>query len=262
MSPPHGSQEDPGAQPGPLADSARVEAFSDGVFAIAITLLVLDLKAPASRGAVLHGLLAQWPAYLAYLASFGYIGVIWVNHHNLFTRIARVSGGLLWRNLGLLLATSVLPFPAAVVGAAFQYPSLAGQRTAIVFYALVGAASAATWLLLFHYLSRTPALLKDQGYTAFFAGERRRAVFGVALYALSALAAVWYPAAGLAIACVLPVFYGLTSTGWRSSGSGLPPAPVPADGPLPAAAPPGPARPGIIRRCLCGQDRPCLRRAE
>jgi uncharacterized membrane protein len=83
-----GAGSEPPSAPGPLAESTRVEAFSDGVFAIAITLLVLDLKAPASRGAVLHDLLAEWPAYVAYLASFGYIGVIWVNHHYLFTRIA------------------------------------------------------------------------------------------------------------------------------------------------------------------------------
>jgi uncharacterized membrane protein len=198
----------------PLAESTRVEAFSDGVFAIAITLLVLDLKAPASRGAVLHDLLGQWPTYVAYLASFGYIGVIWVNHHNLFTRIALVNGALLWRNLALLLATSVLPFPTAVVGSAFQYGNPGDESTAIVFYALVGAAAAATWLVLFHFLSRAPYLLQDETHIVFFAAERRRAVFGVTLYALSAVAAVWYPVAGLVIACVLPVFYGVTSTGW------------------------------------------------
>jgi uncharacterized membrane protein len=201
--------------PGPLAESTRVEAFSDGVFAIAITLLVLDLKAPARYGLVRHDLLVQWPTYLAYLASFGYIGVIWVNHHNLFTRIARVNGGLLWRNLALLLAMSVLPFPTAVVGSAFQHGSFDDRRTAIVLYALVGAAAALTWLVLFHFLSRAPYLLQDEAHAAFFAGERRRAFFGIALYALSALAALWYPVAGLVIVCILPMFYGLTSTGWR-----------------------------------------------
>jgi uncharacterized membrane protein len=198
----------------PLAESTRVEAFSDGVFAIAITLLVLDLKAPASRGAVTRDLLAQWPAYVAYLASFGYIGVIWVNHHNLFTRIARVSGSLLWRNLALLLTMSVLPFPTAVVASAFQYRDVADERTAVIFYALVAGAAAASWLVLFHFLSRAPYLLADEAHTVFFAAERRRAVFGITLYALSAVIAVWYPLAGLVVACVLPVFYGVTSSGW------------------------------------------------
>ncbi len=217
--------------PGLLAESSRVEAFSDGVFAIAITLLVLDLKAPVSRGAVLHDLLAQWPAYVAYLASFGYIGVIWVNHHNLFTRIARVNGPLLWRNLAVLLTASVLPFPTAVVSSAFQHGNTQDQRTAVVFYGLVGAAAAAAWLALFHFLSRAPHLLEDEAHAAFFAAERHRAVFGVTLYALSALAAAWYPAAGLAIACILPVFYGLTSTGWRFPRSAASSPPTAASGP-------------------------------
>jgi uncharacterized membrane protein len=204
-----------GSAPGLLAESNRVEAFSDGVFAIVITLLILDLKAPASRGAVLHDLLVQWPAYVAYLASFGYVGVIWVNHHNLFTRIARVDGGLLWRNLVLLLATSVLPFPTAVVSSAFQNGSLADRRVALVLYTLAGIAAAATWWVLFHYLSRAPRLLKDEADAGFFARERHRALVGVGSYAVAGLAAVWYPVAGLVVLCVLPMFYGATSAGWR-----------------------------------------------
>ena len=206
-----------GAYRGPFAESSRVEAFSDGVFAIAVTLLVLDLRAPEHRGTVLRDLLAQWPAYVAYLASFAYIGVIWVNHHQLFTRIARVSAGLLWLNLALLLTTSVLPFPTAVVGSAFQVGDRADQSASLVFYAGVGAAAAASWLLLFHFLSRAPHLLEDEAHAVFFARERHRAVVGITLYAISALCAVWYPVAGLTIACVLPVFYGITSAGLRST---------------------------------------------
>jgi TMEM175 potassium channel family protein len=200
-----------------LTESNRVEAFSDGVFAIVITLLVLDLKAPATRGAMLHDLLAQWPAYLAYLASFAYVGVIWINHHNLFTRIAWVNGGLLWRNLALLGAMSVLPFPTAVVSSAFQLRSHSDERTALILYGIVGVASAATWLLLFHFLSRSPRLLEREAHTAFFAGERHRAVIGVIAYAVAAACALWLPVAGLVIICVLPVFYGVTSSGWRRS---------------------------------------------
>jgi uncharacterized membrane protein len=84
----------------PLAESSRVEAFSDGVLAIAITLLVLDLHTASEPGRVGHDILQQWPSYLAYVASFLYIGVVWVNHHSLFTRLGRVDTGLLWCNLG------------------------------------------------------------------------------------------------------------------------------------------------------------------
>jgi len=209
-----------------LAESNRVEAFSDGVFAIAITLLVLDLKAPATKGAILHDLLVQWPAYLAYLASFAYVGVIWINHHNLFTRIARVNDGLLWRNLALLGAMSVLPFPTAVVSSAFQLRSHADERTALILYGIAGVASAATWLLLFHFLSRSPRLLEHEAHATFFAGERKRAVVGVIGYAVVALCAVWLPVAGLVIICVLPVFYGVTSGGWRRRTPPSPPGPA------------------------------------
>jgi uncharacterized membrane protein len=211
-----GGESGSGASRGVFAESGRVEAFSDGVFAVAITLLVLDLRAPAQRGMALHELLAQWPAYLAYLVSFAYVGVIWVNHHQLFTRIARVNAGLLWRNLVLLLTTSVLPFPTAVISSAFQLGDRADESAAVAFYAAVGAMAAAAWLLLFHFLSRTPALLEDEAHAAFFARERHRAVAGITLYAASGVCALWYPVAGLAIACVLPVFYGVTSAGLRS----------------------------------------------
>ena len=116
-----GDRDDAGETRGNrLTGSTRVEAFSDGVLAIVITLLVLNLRAPDKPGEMLTQLLDQWPAYLAYLASFGYVGVIWVNHHQLFTRIAAVDPGMLWRNLALLLVTSVLPFPTAVLSSAFQ----------------------------------------------------------------------------------------------------------------------------------------------
>jgi uncharacterized membrane protein len=218
----HGTlSTDSGGPGGVFAESGRVEAFSDGVFAVAITLLVLGLKAPVHRGTMARDLLAQWPAYVAYLASFAYVGVIWVNHHQLFTRIARVNAGLLWCNLALLLTTSVLPFPTAVVGSAFQVGGSGDQKAALVFYAATGATTAASWLLLFHFLSHTPGLLHDEGQAAFFAQERHRAGAGLLLYAASGLVALWLPVAGLAIACTLPVFYAITNAGLRPPGTGL-----------------------------------------
>src|SRR5258708_3131984 len=109
-----------------LYESARVEAFSDNVMAVAITLLVLDLSFRSSPGHVLADLLRQWPAYLAYLASFGLVGVIWVNHHQMFTRIAAVDTGLLWPNLALLLTLSRLPFPTPVLTSSSSPPGVPG----------------------------------------------------------------------------------------------------------------------------------------
>jgi TMEM175 potassium channel family protein len=199
-----------------LSEPARVEAFSDGVLAIVITLLVLDLRAgPFRPGDMSEHLLRQWPAYLAYFASFGYVGVIWVNHHQLFTRIAAVDLGLLWRNLALLLVTSVLPFPTAVVSSAFQGKNHHDEVTALVFYALLAAVMATTWLLLFHYLATHERLLARRTAPSFFAAERQRALLGMLAYLLAALLALWLPLGSLLIIAMLPVFYGLTSEGWR-----------------------------------------------
>ena len=200
---------------GLLSESGRVEAFSDGVLAIAITLLVLDLSSRSSPGHVGASLLRQWPAYLAYLASFGFIGVIWVNHHQLFTRIAAVDTGLLWRNLALLLTVSVLPFPTAVLSTAFQHGDRSDEMTASVFYGVAGGVAAVAWLALYHYLARNEPLLTRRALAAFFASERRRAWLGVVSYLLAALIALGEPAASLVIFCALPVFYGVTSEGWR-----------------------------------------------
>jgi uncharacterized membrane protein len=206
------ASEAPGPGRSGLSGSARVEAFSDGVLAIVITLLVLDLHAPA--GHMRAHLLQQWPAYLAYLASFGYVGVIWVNHHQLFTRIAAVDPGLLWRNLALLLVTSVLPFPTAVLSSAFQHGNHGDQVTALILYALVAAAMAATWLLLFHYLATNGRLLARHTSPSFFTLERRRALLGLIGYLIAGLAALWLALGSLLIVSVLPLFYGLTSGGW------------------------------------------------
>ena len=209
-----------GQRGGRLSDSARVEAFSDGVLAIVITLLVLSLRAPQGPH-MLAQLLRQWPAYLAYLASFGYVGVIWVNHHQLFTHIGAVDSGLLWLNLALLLVTSVLPFPTVVLGNAFRYGGRTSETVALVLYGIVAAVMSFIWLLVFHYLSNNERLLDRHTLPSFFASERRRALVGVLAYLIAALVAVWLPIVSLFIICVLPVFYGLTTEGWESRSKGL-----------------------------------------
>src|ERR1700759_1438633 len=90
---------------------SRLEAFSDGVFAIAITLLVLDLGVPEpGSGSLGHELLAQWPSYASYVISFLTIGIIWINHHAAFGRLRVVDHSILIWNLALLMTVSVLPF--------------------------------------------------------------------------------------------------------------------------------------------------------
>lgn len=94
----------------PRTDTSRAVAFSDGVLAIVITLLVLDLQPPEHEpGQLLAALLDQWPTYLAYLTSFLYVGVIWLDHKAAFNRISELDRGLQWANLAILLIRSRWP---------------------------------------------------------------------------------------------------------------------------------------------------------
>ena len=92
----------------------RVEAFSDGVIAIIITIMVLELKAPEEPGLV-H-LWRLWPTFLAYVLSFAYVGIYWVNHHRLVSHARHITNGLVWFNLLLLFALSLIPFTTAYLG--------------------------------------------------------------------------------------------------------------------------------------------------
>ena len=99
-------------------DMGRIEAFSDGVFAIAITLLVIEIGVPHIQGegtTLSHALLEQWPSYLGYAISFLQIGVIWANHHNRFRFIARSDHILLFLNILFLMCVAFIPFPTALL---------------------------------------------------------------------------------------------------------------------------------------------------
>src|SRR5881394_1988851 len=93
---------------------ARLEAFSDGVFAIIITIMVLEMKVP--HGGELASLLPLWPVFSSYVLSFVYVGIYWNNHHHLFQAVKHVTGGVLWANLHLLFWLSLFPFVTGWVG--------------------------------------------------------------------------------------------------------------------------------------------------
>jgi len=136
----------------------RVEAFSDGVFAVAATLLIfnitIDKAGPGGLGAAL---LAAWPKYAAYVASFLTIGVMWINHHSLFERIARMNRPLIFLNLLLLMAIVFLPFPTAVLGNNIQ---VAGDaNTAASLYGLNASVIAVLFSGVWTYALTHPDLL-------------------------------------------------------------------------------------------------------
>jgi len=115
-------------------ETARIEAFSDGVFAIAITLLVLDMKVPRALDAgrtLASALGAMWPTYLAFVTSFSTILIMWINHHRMFTLIGRADDRLMFYNGLLLLGVTIVPFPTALVA---EYLRHDGQQTAAAVY--------------------------------------------------------------------------------------------------------------------------------
>jgi uncharacterized membrane protein len=129
----------------PRWDKGRVEVFSDGVFAIAVTLLVLDIGvAPSDYDHLRHALANEWPAYLAYVTSFLTVASVWIAHHSLFSRLRFVDPVLLRLNLLLLMTAAFLPFPTSVLAQALHHGGTA-ERTAVVFY---GAAALLIELLL------------------------------------------------------------------------------------------------------------------
>ncbi len=191
------------------SETARIEAFSDGVFAIAITLLVLDLKVPRglSPGASLSAaLLAQWPSYFAFLTSFLTIGIMWLNHHRLYTLIRRADHVLLLLNGLLLLGVTVVPFPTALVAAYLGAPQ---ERTALVVYSGTFVVIAIFFNGLWHYAAwRLRLLGPDVDGDAVRAQGRQYA--GGPVFYLLAFALAWVsPVASLAVNFALALFFAL-----------------------------------------------------
>lgn len=197
-------------------NTARVEAFSDGVMAIAITLLVLEIRLPAESGeSLLRQLLRLWPSYLAYVASFLTIGVIWLCHHNFFARIRRVNGLLQLGNLLLLFCVGFLPFPTAVLAHHLE-GSPWDARVATAFYGFVAAVQAGAWIVMWVALRRDPALF-EPGYDAeFVRSESRQAWVGFVAFDLIALIGLVSPVAALVLYLLAILGYGITSNGLNS----------------------------------------------
>jgi len=140
--------------------TGRLEAFSDGVFAIAITLLVLEISVPESGFEDLwKGIADQWPSYLAYATSFITIGGMWMAHHGIFRRLASADGMVMRLNLLLLMLVSFLPFPTKLMAEAIDN-STDAERAAVIFYGLVLLAIAVVTSVLWRYAAGHRDLLE------------------------------------------------------------------------------------------------------
>jgi uncharacterized membrane protein len=198
-----------------LSDTDRLETFSDGVFSITITLLVIDIVRPEyEAGHLWQRLVQQWPNYVAFLASFFYVGIIWLNHRAVFSRVRLCDRSLHFANLLLLLTSGLIPFPTALLSVALQNGNASDATVAVEIYAAVGCAMCLSWLALFHIVAIHPYLQEEYVEPSYFPKERQRALLGAVLYAFAAVVGWAYSAsAALLIFLVLPVFYGITSEG-------------------------------------------------
>lgn len=160
-------------------ETSRVEAFSDGVFAIAITLLVLDLKVPRIEGITLgNTLLSQWPVYIAFLISFVTILIMWINHHNLFSHIRSTDGTFLFINGFLLFTVTIVPFPTALLAEYIRYP---GAAIAAAVYAGMFMLNCVSFNILWHYACNN-GLIKEELDKKIIVLIKRQAATGIPLY--------------------------------------------------------------------------------
>ena len=185
----------------------RLEAFSDGVFAIAITLLVLTIPTPKDFNDLGSGLANQWPAYAAYAVSFAVIGIMWTNHHTVFNHFARIDRNLVYLNLALLATVVFVPYPTGIFGEALQRGE--GERTAAVFYSIVMTVNAIAWAAMWLYGSSGRRLLTPE-----FPEEQRRTAtvmftIGTAIYVGTIVVGFVNAYACLAVHGALAVYYAL-----------------------------------------------------
>jgi uncharacterized membrane protein len=199
-------------QPGTQNETARIEAFSDGVFAIAITLLILEIRVPPQTpdGTLRDALLGLWPSYVAFLASFMTIGVMWLNHHRLFSMINKKDDGLIVINLLLLLGITWLPFPTGLLAEHLLGPHL-DQQVAAIIYAGSFFAIAIVFNVMWRYAIRRKIVSEEVNA----AGITRQYALGPIMYAVLVAIAFFSAEWCLAMSIVYALYFALPPSLWR-----------------------------------------------
>ena len=184
--------------------TARLEAFSDGVFAVAITLLVLEIHVPAGEN-LWHDLKEEWPSFASFFVSFWVIGIIWVNHHGVFDHLKRADRGVLYLNLLLLMTVVFIPFSTALM--AEHLKSGADEEVAALVYSGAFLALAVAFGFLWTYITRNREAL---GVELTDEQVRRTTLvflLGNPFYAVAVVCAFISPAAVLVINALLAFYY-------------------------------------------------------
>ena len=203
----------------------RLVAFSDAVFAITVTLLVLEIRPPADYTNLLHGLAALWPSYLAYALTFLFIGQVWANHHVMFDHIRAADRVILLLNTLLLMIAAFLPFTTSVLAGALR--SGHGLRVAVFFYGIAFDATALTFNAVWQYAGRH-RLLSETLDAADATAISRRFQLALAWLTIGALLGLLIPLLGVAVIAAFNVYYWLPIRG--ESPRAQPSSSAPTDG--------------------------------
>jgi uncharacterized membrane protein len=185
----------------------RVVAFSDGVMAVAITLLVLNLKVPDLHGDFTRALLDNWPDYAAYLVSFLTIGIMWVNHHAVFELVGRVDRRVLFINLGLLLSITLIPFTTNVVASAFVAGT--NMRPAAVVYSGSLLLAGLAFNGLFVYSLSRPHLRAEHVGEHALPDLYRRFAVGAVIYPAATVLALVNAGVSVGLDAAVAVYYAI-----------------------------------------------------
>lgn len=185
----------------------RLEAFSDGVLAVAITLLVLDLHADANgETSLLQQIRHEWPSFAAYLLSFFVVGVIWVNHHALFALAKALDRRILFYNLVLLFFVSTIPFTTSSLASFLEVDGWDNNRTAVVLYGLSMEGMSLGFTLMLRHLLKAGLTIRPVS-----AADGRKAVrrFGLGLYLYPVIVVIGLaaPIIMLILMAALTIFY-------------------------------------------------------
>ena len=190
--------------------TSRLETFADGVFAIAATLLILNVDAQISDVQSLGSrLLHIWPSYLAYAVSFVTIGIMWVNHHTLMSQIDRTDRRFLLATVGLLLCIAFVPFPTRLVA---EHIRGAGARDAALAYGFTMVATAVMFSVSWFYASLGKRLLRADADPAVVTGISRSYLPGPWIYLAATLIAFASPTASVCVFMAAALFYVLESS--------------------------------------------------
>jgi uncharacterized membrane protein len=192
-----------------MKENSRIEAFSDGIFAIAITLLVLELKVPPvasvhSISDLWNGLIHLWPSYFAFTLSFGILLVSWVNHHYLFNILDKSSRPFLYANGFLLFTITFMPFPTALLA---EYISTDYAKPAIAFYCFGGVVNSIGWNLLLHTLYKPKKLIHSEVSLKMVDTIKRSTQIGFLIYSVATIMAFWLPIIALIMNLLLWVVW-------------------------------------------------------